>query len=308
MDKLTAMQTFVRVVESGGFTRAAESMNLPKARVSQRIAALEAVLGLRLLQRTTRSVRPTADGQAYYERCRLLLAEIEELEQSLRGDARAPAGLLRVEVLASFGRAVLAPALMDFQALHPGIALYLGSSDRIVHLVEEGVDCAIRGGELADSSLVARHLCDVHFGLYASPDWLARRGAPASPAELAAADCIRAAPWTLTRGPQAVVVDGASRLAFDDEDAALAACVGGAGVSAHARFAVDRQVRRGELVPVLSEWAAGVRPLQVVYPSGRHLSARLRAFVDWTVDLVARTPSLRWRPPASGAPGHPSQP
>lgn len=296
MDKLAAMHTFVRVVESGGFTRAAESMDLPKARVSQRIASLEAELGLRLLHRTTRSVRPTADGQAYYERCRALLAELDELEHALRGDRRAPVGLLRVEVLASFARAVLAPALPGFQARYPGISLRIGSSDRLVHLVEEGIDCAIRGGRLEDSSLIARHLCDVHFGLYASPDWLARRGAPAVPDALTAADCIGTMPLTLTRDMESVTLEGLSRLEFDDGDAALAACLAGAGVGAHARFTVARHLAHGELVPVLPEWGAGVRPLQVVYPSNRHLSARLRVFVDWTVELAASTPSLGWRP------------
>jgi len=304
MDKLTAMQTFVTIVDSGSFTRAAERLDLPKARVSQRLRDLESVLGVRLLERSTRALRLTDEGRAYHERCVRMLAEIDEAEQALQGRHGQPQGQLRVEAVAAIARHVLAPALHDFRQRYPGMTVRLGSSDRLSHLLEDGIDCAIRGGDLPDSRLVARPVCTVHLGLYASPDCIARHGRPRDPAALA--DWPRlgwfaprggTVPWRLRReGAEAVDLPGQPALAFDDGDAAVAAAVGGAGLVVAAPFAVAALVRAGALQPVLPDWTAGQRAVHVLYPSARQLSARVRCFADWAIARLRAEPALSWSP------------
>ena len=305
MDKLSAMQTFARIVEAGSFTGAAEQLGVPKGRVSQRLQDLEAALGARLLERTTRALRLTDDGRAYYERCVRLLAEIEEAEQALRGNHAAPRGQLRVEGVAVIARHVLAPALAEFHRRYPEVTVQLCSSDRIIHLLEDGVDCAIRGGSLADASHVARKACTVYFGLYASPDFLARNGTPSEPADLAARPRLG---WLAPQGGgvlplhlshesgESLEIPGAPALVFDDGDAAIAAALAGAGIVVTAPFAVRALVAQGRLLPVLPQWEAGQRPVSVIYPSSRQLSARVRCFVDWAVELLRREPALALRP------------
>ncbi len=184
MDKFSAMTTFAKVVETGSFTRAADVLALPKARVSQRVSDLERHLGVRLLNRTTRSLNLTEDGQAYFAKCQVILQEIDELEGALKGGSVEPRGKLRVEALVSVARWVIAPSLHEFQARYPNISVRLGGSDRISHLLDNGIDCAIRGGHLEDSSQIARHVCDVHLGLYAAPAYLEAAGAVTHPQEL----------------------------------------------------------------------------------------------------------------------------
>lgn len=294
MDKLGAMRAFVAVVDSGGFGRAADRLGLPKATVSQRVQALEAVLGVRLLQRTTRRVTPTVDGEAYHGRCLRWLAEIDEAERALRGEAERPTGVLRVELLASLARRVVAPRLPDFVERYPGIELRLGSADRVVDLLEDGVDCAVRGGVLPSSSLVARHVCDVSLGLYAAPGYLARAGTPDDPQALAAhrrlgwldGQAGTPQPLVLRHADGRVAAAGAPALAFDDGETCLAACAAGAGIAPAAPFAAEAALREGALVRVLPEWTAGTRPIHVVWPSRRHLAPRVRVFVDWVVGAI----------------------
>jgi LysR family transcriptional regulator for bpeEF and oprC len=305
MDKLSAMLTFVQIVETGSFTRAAEQLGIPKARASQRLRDLEDSLRIRLLERTTRALRLTDEGRAYHERCVRLLAEIDEAEQALRGRHAQPSGQLRVEAVAAIARHVLAPALADFHRRYPLLSVHLGSSDRIVHLLEDGVDCAIRGGELPDARHVARRVCSVQLGLYASQDFLARHGEPRDPAALAALPRLG---WLAARGGgivpwqlwcdegHAIEVPGVPALAFDDGDAAVAAAVGGAGVVVAAPFAVRSRVLCGELRPVLPEWTAGRRPVNVVYASNHQLSARVRVFVDWAIQLMQADATMSLHP------------
>lgn len=305
MDKLSALHTFVQIVEAGSFTRAAERLGIPKARASQRLQDLESDLGVRLLERTTRALRLTDDGRAYHARCVRLLAELEEAEQTLRGQHGQPRGHLRVESVAALARHVLAPALGDFHRRYPQLTVHLGSSDRISHLLEDGIDCAIRGGELPDAGHVARRVCSVHLGLYASPQCLARHGLPGGPAALAERPRLGwmasrgggVEPWRLVHlDGRTVDVPGVPALAFDDGDAAVAAAAGGGGIVVAAPFAVRLLVGRGELVPVLPEWTAGARPVHVVYPSSRQLSMRVRCFVDWVVERLQADPALALRP------------
>jgi len=303
MDKLSAMVTFARVVEAGSFTRAADVLALPKARVSQRVSDLERHLGVRLLNRTTRALKRTEDGRAYFAKCQVILQEIEELEEALRGGTVEPRGRLRVEALVSVARWVIAPRLQEFQAHYPHISVHLGSSDRIRHLLEDGIDCAIRGGALEDSSQIARHACDVRLGLYAAPSYLEAAGAVQHPRELT--DHRRLSwfvgqrhpfAWRLEAATDAFELPAGDGLQFDDPDVAIASCMAGSGICPGAPFAVEAWVRAGALVPVLPYWSFQARPIHIVYPGNKHLSARVRCFVDWSIALMKASQSVRMSP------------
>lgn len=238
MDKLTAMATFVKVVDTGSFTRAADALDLPKTRVSQRISDLEKHLGVRLLNRTTRALSLTDDGAAYFDKCKALLQQIDELESTLSGETAAPIGRLRVDSLVSIARWVIAPKLHDFQARYPRIQLRLSSSDRISHLLEDGIDCTIRGGALKDSSMIARHLCDIQMGLYASPDYLASVGGVDTPDALLQLKRIswfsgrerNPFVWELEAGHARFVLQSGDGMQFDEPDVAMSACMAGSGI------------------------------------------------------------------------------
>ncbi|WP_045882675.1 LysR family transcriptional regulator [Pseudomonas chlororaphis] len=303
MDKLTAMATFARVVETGSFTAAAEVLTLPKARVSQRVSDLERHLGVRLLNRTTRTLNLTEDGRAYFAKCQVILQDIDELEGALKGGTLEPRGKLRVEALVSVARWLIAPRLHEFQARYPEIAIRLGASDRISHLLEEGIDCAIRGGHLEDSNQIARHVCDVRLGLYAAPAYLDRAGTPDHPRDLARHRRIswfagqrNPLAWQLETVDEVFELPGEDGLQFDDPDVAIASCMAASGICPGAPFAVQGWVRAGALVPVLAQWSFPARPIHMLYPSSRHLSARVRCFVDWALELMQHSPDLRLSP------------
>ncbi|MEY3235007.1 MAG: hypothetical protein RL230_2278 [Pseudomonadota bacterium] len=300
MDKLSAMQTFVQVIEADGFGRAADRMQIPKARVTQRIQALERALGVRLIHRTTRTMQVTQDGRAYYEKCVQLLANIEELEDAMRRKEVSPIGTIRVDAIASIARQIIAPALTGFMREYPGIDVRLGCTDRIVDLLEEGVDCAIRGGELPDSSLVIRKLFEVRMGLYASPSYLATHPALGHPSELRDHVCLgsfssktgQSMRWKLTNNDVTIEFLPGAKFEFDDGDAAVSACLAGGGIMIAPQFSVATYIHTRALTQVLPEWSAGVRPVYIVYPSRRHLSARVRCFVDWVIKLMATDQAL----------------
>ncbi|SVK46915.1 transcriptional regulator, LysR family [Acinetobacter baumannii] len=302
MDKLSAMATFAAVAEAGSFTKAAAILALPKARVSQRVSDLERYLGVRLIHRTTRALRLTVDGAAYLAKCQQILQALEEVEGTLQGGVREPRGRLRVEALAAVARWVIAPHLHEFQARYPGITVRLGGSDRISHLLEEGIDCAIRGGRLEDSGQIARHVCDVSLGLYASPAYLANADRIEHPQDLAHH---RRLSWFSPREPfgwrlemqgGAFMLPGGADLQFDDHEVAIACCLAGGGICPGAPFAVAEWVRAGKLVPVLPHWHFQARPIHLIYPSNEHLSARVRCFVDWALALMRENRSLHMSP------------
>lgn len=303
MDKLAAMTTFVAVVETGSFTKAADLLALPKPRVSQRVSDLEHHLGVRLLQRTTRVLSLTEDGRAYFAKCQVILQDIHELEDALSGENTVPCGKLRVDSLASIARWILAPALHEFQARYPDIALRLDSSDRISQLLEEGIDCAIRGGHLENSSQIARHVCDITPGLYAAPAYLASAGAVGHPAELTQHRCLswftnqrNPGAWQLQCATESCEINLESAMQFDNSEVATIACIAGSGICPGAPFAVAHWVQSGALVPVLPHWHFSSRPIHILYPSNKHLSARVRCFVEWAFALMQATPSLRMSP------------
>lgn len=299
MDKLAAMQAFAQVVETGSFTKAAELLALPKARVSQRVSDLERYLNVRLLNRTTRSLKLTEDGKAYYAKCQEILHDIEELESTLTGATTEPKGRLRVEALVSVARWILAPHLHEFQTRYPDITLQLGASDRVSHLLEDGIDCAFRGGPLEDSSQIARHVADVQFGLYAAPSYLQRAGTPLHPRELSAHQRLswfagqrHPLAWQLYSDNENIDVAHDEGLQFDDPDIAITSCISGAGICPGSPFAVKNFVQAGALVPVLADWHFKARPIHILYPTNKHLSARVRCFVEWSLELIQHNPDI----------------
>jgi LysR family transcriptional regulator, regulator for bpeEF and oprC len=296
MDRLQAMEVFVRVVDTGAFTRAAERLRMPKATVTTLVQNLEAHLGVKLLSRTTRRVSVTPDGAAYYERCVRILTDVEETENSLAHSKLSPRGRLRVDVPATFGRRMLVPMLPEFFDRYPEIRLELGCSDRSVDLIEEGVDCVVRGGEQPDSTLVARKLGTIEFITCATPGYLARYGVPEHPNDLTRHRCInyfsaktgRIFDWDFSRDGERIVLDLDGHVALNDSDAYRAAGMAGLGIIQVAEILVQPALERGTLVRVLPDWQTDPLPIYVMYPQNRHLSAKVRVFVDWVAELFER--------------------
>lgn len=300
MDKFTAMRAFVRVVEAGTFTRAAESLGVPKAQVSRLVQSLEEELGTQLLNRTTRRVSPTADGTAYYEGAARVLDQLEEVEDSLSHAKAAPRGRLRVDTTTSIASLILIPALQDFCTRYPDIRIDVGVSDRPVDLVGENVDCVIRAGELTDPSLVARRIAEIRRVVCASPAYLERHGVPRHPSDLEDgghrvvnyfSHGSDRRTYVLQRGDETYEVQAASTVAVNDATAMLAAGLAGLGIARTAPFMAAPHLAAGTLRVVLPEWSAGAWPVYVVYPPNRHVTAKLRAFIDWAAELFARTAS-----------------
>lgn len=298
MDKLSAMQAFVRVVEAGTFTKAADSMSMPKATVTRLVQSLESHLQTRLLNRTTRRVTVTADGAAYFDRALRLLGELDELESSMTRAKANPRGRLRIDVPTSVGQQLLIPRLPDFHARYPDIQIDLGVSDRPVDLLGENVDCVIRGGEISDQSLVARRIGEFHTLLCAAPEYLQRHGTPKTPQELedGAHRVVnylshrtgRPYPWLLQRGDEKLEISAPHTIAVNDSIGSLAAGLAGLGIVYTSTFQAHPHIVSGALVPLLLDWCAETIPLYVVYPPNRHLSTKVRVFVDWVVELFGR--------------------
>lgn len=295
MDRIQAMQVFARVVETGSFTRAAESLNLPKGSVTKLVQQLEARLKVRLLNRTTRQVTVTADGAAYYERTSRVLNDLEDIEASM-GNAQAnPSGRLRVDVGTSVARLIVIPALPEFYRRYPDIQVDLGVTDRPVDLISDNVDCVIRGGELVEQSLVARRVGNMRLVTVAAPAYLREHGTPQHPSELEfdghrtvnyfSTRTGRPYPHVFERDGEKLELSGRYRLAVNEANAHTAAVLAGLGVSQVALFGAAPHLRSGELVQVLADWTRPAIPLHIVYPPNRHVSAKVRAFVEWVVEL-----------------------
>lgn len=289
--ELSRLRAFVTVVQCGSFTRAAERLRTQKAQVSRQVSELEAELGVRLLERTTRALRLTEIGREIHERATGILAAIEDTErvaQSVRGE---PQGLLRVTMPLEFGLLAGFEWVRALLARHPALSIEVDSSSRIVDLVHEGFDLAIRVGTLPDSRLAARRLGELQYGLHASPAYLARAGIPATPADLVAGDWIafapggRPAPLRLHGPGDAVeILDTAPRLRVDSRYAQRDAAVAGLGV-AEILIAIARgDIAAGRLVPVLPDWRRPPVPVHAVFPSARFLTPKVRAFIGHAID------------------------
>lgn len=296
-DPLEGYATFAAVVEAGGFSAAAQRLGVTKSAVSKQVSRLEERLGARLLNRTTRRLALTDAGQAFHERALRILAEAEEAEQAVGQLHASPRGLLRISAPMSFGLRHLAPALCDFLARYPDLQVEVCYDDRLVDVVAEGFDVAVRIARLADSSLIARRIAPCRRVAVASPAYVARRGAPADPAELAGHDCLL---YTLSASETAwrfVHRDGriadasiTGRLRANNGDALRDAAVGGLGVILTPTFIVGEDLATNRLVRVLPDWEAAEISVYAVYPSGRHLSVKVRAFVDFLASTFGPVP------------------
>ena len=302
MDQFLAIRVFARVVEAGSFTKAADSLQMPKATVTKLVQNLESHLRVKLLQRTTRRVTVTSDGAAYYERTAHLLNELDDIEASLTHAQTKPRGRLRIDVPASLARVLIIPALPAFLARYPDIQIDLGVSDRRVDLVGDSVDCVIRGGALSDSSLVSRRVSAMSWCTVASPAYLARHGVPEHPQDLQSEHAVvsyfssqtgRVLPLRFidkkTKAP-AIEIEGRRVVGVNDSNAHGAAALAGLGVIQTPCFAVRQYLQSGELVQILSAWDREPLPIHVLYPSNRHLSIKLRVFIDWVAELFEQTP------------------
>ncbi|XAH22790.1 LysR family transcriptional regulator [Xylophilus sp. GW821-FHT01B05] len=302
MDQIQAMRAFTRVVEAGTFTKAADSLSLPKASITKQIQALEARLQVRLLNRTTRRVTVTPDGAAYYERTVRLLSDLDDIEASMTNAQASPRGKLRVDVGSSIARLILIPALQSFYDRYPDIQLDLGVGDRPVNLITDNVDCVIRGGELTEQFLVARRIGRLPFVNVAAPSYIERHGVPQHPHDLSEDHYTirffsprtgRLFPHEFDKDGEHLELDTRYKLSVNESNAHMAALLGGLGISQAARFLAAPYLASGELVEVLPDWQHPPLPVHVVYPPNRHLSAKVRAFVDWAAELFAQHPHLR---------------
>lgn len=301
MDQIQSMRVFARVVESGSFTKAADSLTLPKGTVTKLVQRLEERLRVKLLNRTTRRVTVTPEGAAYYERTSRVLNDIDDIEASMTNAHASPSGRLRVDVGSTIASMIVIPALPDFFARYPDIRLELGVGERPVDLVSENVDCVIRGGVIAEQSLVARRIAALELITVATPAYLARHGTPAHPRDIEDSHTMIAFmsartgllfPEIFDNGSERIEFMAPRRMMVNEGNAFLAATLAGIGIGQVARFAAQPHIERGELVELLPDWKHPPVPLHVVYPPNRHLSAKTRAFVDWAADLFAKHPRL----------------
>lgn len=305
MDQIAAMRAFVRVVEAGNFSRAADLVNMPKPTLTKLVQQLETHLRTKLLNRTTRRVGVTPDGAAYYERAVALLGDLDELDGSMARSQATPSGRLRVDVGTSLALHILIPALPDFHARYPDIQIDLGVSDRPADLIAENIDCAVRGGDLLDPTLIARRIGEIGLVPCATPDYLRRHGEPLHPRDLENGHLTvsyfsprtgRHFPFSVIRGDEEIDVAAAHVLAVNDSTAYVAACLAGLGIAHLPDFMAEPHLANGELRRILPEWESETIVMHVVYAPNRHLSSRLRVFVDWVAELFASSGAFRRRP------------
>jgi DNA-binding transcriptional LysR family regulator len=300
VDKFQAMQAFIRVVQSGTFTKAAQMLDLPKTAVSRLIVSLEVELGTKLLNRTTRKVSTTADGSAYYERALQLMDDLAELEGSMSRAKSSPRGRLRVDLPVPLGQSVILPALPAFVERYPDIEFEFGLSDRPVDLIAESVDCVVRAGKIFDQSLAARQIGAVKQILCATPAYWGRHGRPSHPSDLEhghvvirtiASQTQRPFPIVVAKGRERVEVQNRHGLTSNDVMACLTMSLAGLGVIHALTFSAATHLRSGALETVLSDWISDPIPVFVAYQPNRYLSTKVRVFIDWLAALFASNDS-----------------
>jgi LysR family transcriptional regulator for bpeEF and oprC len=311
MDKLNSLIIFVRAAQNRSFSEAARQMGMSPSSVSKAVQRLEEELGIRLLNRTTRSVTLTDDGAAFYARCRQILDELEEAEQELLRTRYQPTGTLRIDLTMALGRMHIVGALPLLTAKYPELKLDVSLSDRFVDLIEEGIDAVVRLGIGTDSRLIMHRVATARFVVCASPDYFKRHGIPKTPQDLKQHNCInfvypqtrRVFEWRFQHGslhtpgnPRNALphqgeqfempVEGSLR--FDHAESLLEAAIAGAGIVQVLNYVAGRAIAGGELQPILEDYAAPGEPISVIYPQKRHLSAKVRAFIDFMVDLMGQ--------------------
>jgi DNA-binding transcriptional LysR family regulator len=290
MDKLSSMRAFVKVVEHGSFSEAARSLRLSRSAVSKHVMELEQTLGVQLLNRTTRSASPTENGRAYYERLVAILADLEEADLALTSLQAEPRGLLRVNAPMSFGTLHLGPALAEFMGKYPELQIQLTLSDEQIDAVQEGFDVTLRIAELASSSLIARRLLGVGRVFCASPEYIKRRGAPEHPKDLKNHDCLTYGflatgnQWKLTGPDGEHFIPVPWRLCANNAEVLKHAVLKGHGIALLPTFIAGSALKSGMLVPVLEKYHAPEIALYAIYPPTRHLSSKVRLFIDFLLE------------------------
>lgn len=302
MDKVKAMQTFVRIVEANSFSKAAETLDLPRAALTATLKNLEAFLGVQLLQRTTRRLSLTPDGAQYFKHCVEILDAIDASELPFRGpDSKQPKGKLRIDLPSAVGRNLVMPHIGQFHALYPDVELMISLADRLVDMTQEGIDCSLRVGQLQDSALIGRQVGSMRFLTCATPAYLARYGTPASIADLQGHRSVvhfsgrtgRAFDWDFIVDNEVLKVEMGGPIAVNDADAYVCCVLQGLGLAQTARYQVREHVRSGALVEVLGAWPPAPMPISVLYPQGRMASTKVGAFASWVASLFAADPDLR---------------
>ena len=304
MNNFSDIVAYVRVVEAHSFVAAAQTLGMSPSAISKAVSRLEERLGARLLNRTTRSLSLTDVGASFYERCREAMAQLDHAESEVSESRGVPRGRLRVDVPVSLGRRIIVPALPRFIAQYPEISVHMSMNDRVLDLVQEGVDAALRIGNLGDSSLVARRIGQLRGFTCASPEFIERYGAPNDPTDLSPEHCLQmfkvgnnqTRDWLFRKGDVEHKITPAARLAFSDPESAVAAAVSGAGFVRSLDFTVEAQIAAGLLQPVLEDWNDGAYwPVSVVYPQHRQPTAKIRAFIDFVSGLFPQTgaPAIR---------------
>jgi len=289
--QIGSIEIFCKAAETRSFSAAAEALGLTPASVSRSVKRLEERLGVRLFSRTTRNVRLSAEGELYWRECRQALGQIEEAERAITGKQEVPRGLLRISTGSLFANYRLLPQLKRFTEAYPNIEVELSLSNRVVDIVHEGYDIAIRIGTPEDSRLIAVSLDDAQVGIYATPEYLTKRGSPTTLDELAHHDCLqfilpttgRPMPWIL-RMPDGSEIDYMFRSplrVLDDPSGCISWGLAGGGLFQTYRFIADEAVSRGRLVEVLSSYGGRSRRFSLIYPQNRHMSTRVRAFIDF---------------------------
>jgi DNA-binding transcriptional LysR family regulator len=294
MDRIVRLRIFVRVVDCKSFTKAAETLAMPRSTVSIAIKELEKLVGARLLCRTTRSVTPTHDGTVFYQQCSRLVEDYEEVEGLFRTAPAKLSGRLKVNVPGRIGRMIIAPALPEFLAAYPNIALEIGITDRTVDLQQEGIDCVVRVGDLAVSNLIARRIGDLDIINCASRKYLDRYGVPVRPQDLRRHRAItyvtpsggKAEPWQYADAKGVQSIDVPPSIAVDNAEMLIACCLAGLGLIQVPAYDVRDHIERGELVKVLPNHCSPSMPIHIVYPHRHHVSGRLQAFIDWVSKLL----------------------
>lgn len=294
MDKLDAMRLFTRIVERRSFTSAAQDTGVPRSTVTQAIRQLEEGLGVRLLQRTTRTVKPTLDGEAYYRRCLAILDDVEDAEGAFTGTQ--PKGMLRVEVQGTLARHFLLPSLPAFFTQYPDIELSMSESDRWVDLVQEGMDCALRYGKLPDSDLIARQVATLERVTCGTPAYFERHGLPTSLAELEGHQMVgirflssgnlMPLEFTSSNGRASVMLP--ATFSVTGPESYLAGIRLGLGIAQVPRFHIEEELKNGSLLAILPDQPPPSAPVSLVYPRNRQLSPRVRVFLDWATQAFTR--------------------
>ena len=291
VNQLLAMRAFVRVVETGSFSRASDQLALPRSTVSKLITDLEKHLGIQLMHRTTRALATTSEGLEYYHHAMRLVIELDAVDTAVRGKKLKPGGHLRVDAPASFANCLLIPALVDFHREYPDITIALGIGDRAVNIVGEGVDCVIRAGKLDDMAMIGRKVTDLEYLTCAAPSYLERMGMPVSPEDLDN-NHLRAGYFFAGSGkPEPLIFEngttryevGNCAFSTNEGNGLKEMLLAGLGVGQHFKSIVQYYVDTGQLVPVLQDWTRSATPLHIIYPPNRHQNARLKVFIDWVI-------------------------